>query len=69
MNDCNCSKCQRNIKPSLRTMTMKSTTDKPIETKALADAKRNAFYAKLWVTLNSLSLLIIIYAVINFLRG
>jgi len=43
--------------------------DKPIETKALADAKRNAFYAKLWVTLNSLFLLIIIYAVIHFLRG
>lgn len=48
---------------------MKSTTDKPIETKALADAKRNAFYAKLWVTLNSLFLLIIIYAVIHFIRG
>ncbi len=43
--------------------------DKPIETKALADAKRNAFYAKLWVTLNSLFLLIIIYSVIRFLRG
>ena len=43
--------------------------DKPIETKALADAKRNAFYAKLWVTLNSIFLLIIIYAVIRFLRG
>ena len=43
--------------------------DKPIETKALADAKRNAFYAKLWVTLNSIFALIIIYAVIHFLRG
>lgn len=43
--------------------------DKPIETKALADAKRNAFYTKLWVTLNSLFLLIIIYSVIRFLRG
>ena len=43
--------------------------DKPIETKALADAKRNAFYANLWVTLNRLFLLIIIYAVIHFLRG
>ena len=43
--------------------------DKPIETKALADAKRNAFYAKLWVTINSLFLLIIIYAVIHFFRG
>jgi len=43
--------------------------DRPIETKALADAKRNAFYAKLWVTLNSLFLLIIIYSVIRFLRG
>lgn len=44
-------------------------TDKPIETKALADAKRNAFYAKLWVTLNSLFLLIIIYTAIHLLRG
>ena len=43
--------------------------DKPIETKALEDAKRNAFYAKLWVTLNSIFALIIIYAVIHFLRG
>ena len=30
---------------------------------------QEAFYAKLWVTLNSLFLLIIIYAVIHFLRG
>ena len=43
--------------------------DKPIETKALADAKRNVFYAKLWVTLNSIFALIVIYAVIHFLRG
>lgn len=48
---------------------MKSTTDKPIETKAIADAKKKAFYTKLWVTLNSIFALIIIYAVIHFIRG
>lgn len=40
-----------------------------IEEQLRKERVQEAFYAKLWVTLNSLFLLIIIYAVIHFTRG
>lgn len=40
-----------------------------IEEQLRKERVQEAFYAKLWVTLNSIFLLIIIYAVIHFLRG
>ncbi len=40
-----------------------------IEEQLRKERVQEAFYAKLWVTVNSIFLLIIIYAVIHFLRG